>query len=365
MSGTHDIDVLLYTDVHVRGGVDAATGYLLESLRPDLTVAVIGTNLDVLESVVSKRPGVERFLLPPIRNWRDLGAMLAHRRVFARLRPRVLHVALPSMGAGQWALLAASTIRGISLLAVEHAAFPPVSRAGVALKRLVEHRIGSHVAVSHYVAREVERVVALPSGSLTVIHNGVPDFTLPPRSTSEQPVIGTIARLAPTKGVDVLVRAMVGVPDARLVIVGTGPEEPVIRDLARQCGVASRIEWVGWTDQPRTYLATFDVFALASRAEGLSLAICEAMLARLPVVATSVGGIPEIVADGETGLLVPLDDPEKLARALYRLTHDPSLRQRMGEAGRQRARDSFSPESMARAYEALYDGDRKAEFRIR
>src|ERR1035437_3493392 len=172
--------------------------------------------------------------------------------------------------------------------------------------------------------------MVLPSNSLTVIHNGVPDFTVPPRTTNDQPVIGTIARLAPTKGVDVLVRAMVGMPEARLVVVGMGPEEPALRDLARQCGVAPRIEWVGWTDQARMYLSSFDVFELASRAEALSLAICEAMLARLPVVATSAGGIPEIVADGETGVLVPLDDPETMARALYRLVHDSALRQRMG-----------------------------------
>lgn len=147
---------------------------------------------------------------------------------------------------------------------------------------------------------------------------------------------------------------MKGVPEARLVVVGAGPEEPTLRDLARQHGVAPRVEWVGWTDRPRAYLSNFDVFALGSRYEGMPLAICEAMLASLPVVATCAGGIPELVAHGESGLLVPVDDPEAMAHALDCVVHDSALRERMGAAGRQRAREWFSASLMARAYETLY-----------
>src|SRR5207302_6028335 len=108
-------------------------------------------------------------------------------------------------------------------------------------------------------------------------------------------------------------------PDAALVLVGDGPERRSLAALAGDLGLDDRVLFAGWQTQPRRYLTTVDVFALPSRFEGFPLAVVEAMLAELPVVASAVGSVPEAVREGETGLLVPPDDPARLAAALRRL----------------------------------------------
>jgi glycosyltransferase involved in cell wall biosynthesis len=158
------------------------------------------------------------------------------------------------------------------------------------------------------------------------------------------------------KGFDVLVRAVARLPQARAIIVGDGPERGALEHLARELGVGSRMEITGWTDDPRAYLARFDVFAMPSRFEGLPLALLEAMHASCPVVATPVGSIPDAVEDGHTGLLVPPDDDAALAAALLRLQGDSVLRVRLARSAAELARARFTTSTMARAYEALYAG---------
>jgi glycosyltransferase involved in cell wall biosynthesis len=166
--------------------------------------------------------------------------------------------------------------------------------------------------------------------------------------------VGTIARLDEMKGIDVLLRAVVSLAGARLIVAGRGPDESVLHRLATKLGIDDRVEWVGWTEQPAEQLPRFTVFVLPSRSEGLPLSVCEAMLAGLPVVASDVGGVGEVVVDGETGVLVPPDHPDALAGAIETLLRDAALRARMGEAGRQRARTHFTASAMARSYESLY-----------
>jgi glycosyltransferase involved in cell wall biosynthesis len=124
--------------------------------------------------------------------------------------------------------------------------------------------------------------------------------------------------------------------------------------LADELGVADRVDLPGWADAPAAALATFDVFCLPSRSEGFPLSIVEAMLAELPVVATRVGSVAELVVDGRTGLLVERDDVDGLTAALSRLRDDAGLRSRFGAAGRERALASYTVEHMARAYERLW-----------
>jgi glycosyltransferase involved in cell wall biosynthesis len=112
--------------------------------------------------------------------------------------------------------------------------------------------------------------------------------------------------------------------------------------------------WEGWSDDPRSYLGTFDVVALPSRFEGFPLTVLEALLARSAVAATDVGSVAEAVHGDETGLLVPPEDPAALAAAIRRLLADPPLRRRLGEQGRRLVLDRFTAGQMARAYESLY-----------
>jgi glycosyltransferase involved in cell wall biosynthesis len=168
-----------------------------------------------------------------------------------------------------------------------------------------------------------------------------------------------VARVDRMKGHECLLRALGRLRDAglrlTLLVAGDGPERSNLETVAGQLRLGP--EWVrflGFRSDVSDLLCAADFFVLPSFTEGLPLSVLEAMAHRLPVVATPVGGIPEIVADGESGLLVPVNEPEALANAIARLAQDPSLRYALGEAGFRAARDRFSFDAMARQYEALY-----------
>jgi glycosyltransferase involved in cell wall biosynthesis len=140
-----------------------------------------------------------------------------------------------------------------------------------------------------------------------------------------------------------------------VVIVGEGPERARLEAQAAHLGLAEQVHFVGHQQDVRPWLAAFDVCVLSSDWEGMSNAILEAMAAGLPVVATAVGGTPEVVVDGVTGFLVPPRDPQALADAILRLLRDPDLRRRMGEAGRAHVTEHFSVEQMVHKRERLYE----------
>ena len=178
-------------------------------------------------------------------------------------------------------------------------------------------------------------------------------------------MIGCLGRFSPEKGLDVLLRALPELEGVTAVLVGDGPERAHLEELARELGVADRVVLPGWQDEPAAQLRAFDVLVSPSRSEALPLAIVEAMLAGLPVVATDVGSVSEAVVAGETGLLVAPEDAAALAEAILTLRDDPDARRRMGERGRQLAGERFTPEAMAQAFEALYREIRPDRPRLR
>ncbi len=172
-------------------------------------------------------------------------------------------------------------------------------------------------------------------------------------------LLGAIGDVIPRKGLLYLVRALPPVlaaaPQTRLAVVGRdGPADYVarVKSAARELGVADGILWVGHRGDVPAVLAALDLCVLASIEESFPLAILEAMSVGLPVVATAVGGVPECVRHGETGILVPPADSEALAAALLDLLCDPARRRRFGEAGRRRVLEQFSLESQVARIEA-------------
>ena len=350
------LHLAIYSDATETAGAEISVANLLGALDAAIDVTVVGVDRDVVAWIASARPGAAQEVVPAISNKRDVRGVLAHRRLIARLRPDVFQVGLTSLWAGQYPLLAASTVRGVATVAVEHL---PLATAATAarrrLKRVVSRRLAAHVAVGERAARAVESLAGLAAGSVRVIPNGVPDPQVEARPrVSAGPVIGTLARLDPIKGLDVLLHALAGLPGVAAAIVGRGPSESALRALAADLGVDDRVHFIGWSDEPRAWLAGFDVFVLPSRLEGMPLSVIEAMLAGRPVVATDVGSVSEVVVDGETGILVPPDDAAALRDALQRLLADDGGRQAMGELGLSHARHKFTAGAMARAYEALY-----------
>jgi glycosyltransferase involved in cell wall biosynthesis len=140
----------------------------------------------------------------------------------------------------------------------------------------------------------------------------------------------------------------------RLVIVGEGPLRGELEKLAAEVAPPESVSFAGYQAEPERWLAEMDVFALTSRSEGLPVSILEAWAAGVPVVASAVGGVPELIADGETGLLFPPGDEAALADCLERLLADRGLAERLARAGRERVEREFSLARMAETYQRLY-----------
>jgi glycosyltransferase involved in cell wall biosynthesis len=190
-----------------------------------------------------------------------------------------------------------------------------------------------------------------------VIPTAVDAAAAPPaRHAGSPPRVITVGRLAAPKDTVTLVRALARVPGRpfRATIVGDGPDRPAVEAEIRAAGLEGVVELAGERQDVPDLLADADVFALSSRSEGAPISVLEAMAAGLPVVASAVGGVPEIVAHGATGLLVPPGDAAALAEALEQLLADPALRRRLGEAGRERVRERFDLTELRRAHVELY-----------
>jgi glycosyltransferase involved in cell wall biosynthesis len=161
-------------------------------------------------------------------------------------------------------------------------------------------------------------------------------------------VIGTVAHLSHEKGINYLIEAASMIPDVkarmRFVIVGDGKCLQELKALSSSKGLNEVIHFAGFHPSTYEFMKSFDIFALPSLSEGLSSAILEAMAASLPIVATQVGGIPELVTDGENGLLVAPADPAALAQAIRQLADDPEESERMGKRGRERMEVQFTLE---------------------
>lgn len=170
-------------------------------------------------------------------------------------------------------------------------------------------------------------------------------------------VVGTVANLRPAKAYPDLLAAACQVldelPDVRFVTVGQGPQEPEIHALRAELGLGDRVVMLGHRRDAVRVMAACDVFVLASLNEGLPLAVMEALALGLPVVATAVGGVPEVVEDGCEGVLLPPGKPSELAAALVAVLTDPEGRQRMAEAAARRGQQ-LSVETAVRRTEAIY-----------
>ena len=172
------------------------------------------------------------------------------------------------------------------------------------------------------------------------------------------PVIGTLGRLNEVKSQDVLIRSFAEIsnysPKPHLLLVGDGPERHRLQQLAEDLGISDRVQFAGYQSRPEQFLHVMDIFALPSRLEGMPLAILEAWAAGLPVVASRVGGVPKMIAQGQTGLLFDSGDEAALTEAMDHLLAHPDEAQRLGEAGREYVRSRFDLRVMAQTYERHY-----------
>jgi glycosyltransferase involved in cell wall biosynthesis len=299
---------------------------------------------------------VERFTFPLVerRPARLLAATRAVGRAQRRFRPDLVHAHNPAVALA----VGLATVRGRRRpgLASIHGVPDEDYRAAARVLRLAGLRV---VACGPAVAAGLSDAGLVPAET---IPNGVPPAPPPADRTALErelgipagrPLLVAVGRLAPPKDPLLAVRALADVPEATLLLVGDGPLRAEAQHAAVDAGVADRVVFAGVRADARALVAAADVAVIASRSEGLPLAALEALAAGTPLAATSVRGLRELLADGETALLTPAGDPAALAGAIRRLLADAGLRHALVARGLQEAA-RHTEDAMVKAYMRTY-----------
>ena len=245
------------------------------------------------------------------------------------------------------------------------------------LRRWMSKLVHRYIGLSKHIEQYLQRDVGIPAEKLTQLYNGVdagrfnaeknsnvgrklfpPEF-----ASADCIVIGTVGRMEPVKDQLTLTKAFIRLVEKdsndgarlRLVIIGDGELRATAQNLLQQAGIAEQAWLPGSDDRVPELMQAMDIFVLPSRNEGISNTILEAMASGLPVVATNVGGNPELVVENETGLLVPADNADGMANALYHYLKNPDQRLAHGVAGRKRVEQQFMLEHMVDKYLSVYD----------
>jgi glycosyltransferase involved in cell wall biosynthesis len=232
------------------------------------------------------------------------------------------------------------------------------------ITRLLFHRV---ICVSHDISQKLRK--ELPNTEIICIRNCVDLERLKVGKHKKQtkrelgfepdsPLIGTVGRLSPIKGMEYLLRAsrilIERVPDLRVLIVGEGSERMVLVQLASKLGLDSHVAFTGHREDVLNLISAMDVFILPSLSEGIPMVLLETMALSVPIVATRVGGIPEILENGQTAFLVPPKDENALADACHYLLLHKKEAEMIAEQGAKKVRECFSAESMAQNVEQIY-----------
>lgn len=306
-----------------------------------------------------------------LKNVRNLSQLVALTKLIRERSPSIVHAV--SYTSTIWGTIA-SRLASVPLLITSRNCLYDAKPKG-AIARLLERTLGSlsHVVVtiSEAVENDTIQLEGVPADKVRRVLNGV---ELGPGSDLEDvegfreslglrpddSVVVTVANCHKYKRHDTIIKAAHSVldrrPNTKFLMVGQGSDElPGLKQLADDLGISDSIHWAGIRTDIANILSISDIGLLCSETEALGNSVLEYMDAGLPVVATRIGGIPEVVVHGETGWLISVGDHEKLAQHLVDLLDDPEMAQRMGAAGRHRIRTTFSRDEMIRGYTRLYE----------
>lgn len=356
--------ILLVVTLGEVGGAQAYVTELLPALADDFDVTVATHGGEFVRDA-ARRAGARFVPLRHVRRavnpWRDLAGFVELVRLSRRVRPEIVHASSSKAGVlGRLAAVVAGV--PIRIFTVHGWAFSAYS--GLAsMAYLWADRTAARVTTMTICVSEHERATGLRARTCrperTVVIPNAVDVAAAPRAGGDRPLprLITVGRLKAPKDFSTLLRALAGLEPRSFeeaLIVGSGPDRSRVEQELSSLGLGGRVRVLGERQDVRTLLADSDVFVLSSRSEGLPVSVLEAMAAGLPVVASDVGGLRELVVEGETGLLVPPADPEALAAALQGLLADRALRRRLGAAGRARAEARFDLAPFRRAHLEVY-----------
>lgn len=346
------------------GGAQTYVARLVELLTPSHDVVVAAEGQGSLAAAV-RTAGARYVELVHMRRrlspWHDLLALLELVRLLRRERPRVVHA--NSSKAGILGRLAAFVVRVPSRVFTVHGwAFNAHSGLAARIYLLAERLVAPLTTLTICVAESEFRdgvdARVCAAARTVVCPNAVPLSPIAPRPVNDPPIVLTVGRLKRPKDFSTLLQAVALLRrgSCRLLVAGDGPERDQLVAEARSLGIDGGVEFLGERDDIPTLLGACDVFVLSSRSEGMPMSVLEAMAAEMPVVATAVGGVPEVVGE-EAGSLVPAADAAALAAALARLLDDRPLRERLGQAGRARVERRFGLEEWGRTHLQLYENE--------
>jgi glycosyltransferase involved in cell wall biosynthesis len=304
--------------------------------------------------------GIHRRNTLDLAGWRPLYDLL-------RDGTDVLHAHL--FGSNAWAAIIGTVARTPAIVAHEHTwSFQGQPVRKLLDRRLIAARSDAFLAVSELDRKRMIEIERIDPGKVIFVPNGIPDRPVAGDGEIgrrlgidvDGPVIGTVCVLRPQKALTVLIDAAAVLaerhPGLKVVIVGHGPQRPELERRIADLGLGRTVVLAGHRDDVPDLIRGFDVAVCSSDFEGTPLSVLEYMQAALPIVATRVGGIPDIIDDGGQGLLVDPRDPAAFAAAVKRLLDDPGLAARLGSSARERQHAEFDIDVTVRAVERIYEG---------
>jgi glycosyltransferase involved in cell wall biosynthesis len=363
------VNVLHLIESSEPGGAEAVLLSIAKGLRDKGHTSVAGLLQPGWLHDELKQCGIPTVLVDQRRAY-DLGCLRTLSRLVRRLQIDIIHSHEFMMNV--YGSLAGS-YEGVPVISTVHGKnYYPLRRRRRLAYRIIVSRLSTMVAICEDMKRFLTARIGIPKDSILTVHNGIDsrpferaageaavaatkrELSIP----ADSPVVGTVGMLVPEKDHSTFLKAAQLVvrqwPGAIFLVIGSGRLQDSLMAEASRAGIENRVRFAGFRSDIAALLHAMDVYVCSSVSEGLSLSILEAMAAAKPVVATDVGGNPELVVDDATGFVVPARDPSRLAeRITFLLEHDELARE-LGRNGQRRVEQRFTLGHMVDSYEALY-----------
>lgn len=365
--------ILLYTDTPQTGGAELQIFLLAKFLdKKTFTPILVCSNYSQLDKWCEnfEKEGI-RVIRLQVKHKHNPQHLIQLRKIIKAENPDILHIHIWNPASCRYAL----TIKKIPIIVTEHDPFK-LNIFKTLIKKHLLKKVHKIIAISRHNKKILAQLYPQQKAKIAVIHNGIDTvwwqsqllrFTDEERKKIKEEafqakentlIVITVAELHERKGQKYLLQAIPEIvkkfPNVKFIFIGGGPNRENLENLAKKLHIENHVEFLGKQKEIPKFLKSSDIFCLPSCREAFGLVNLEAMITGLPVIATRTGGIPEVIIDNKTGLLVESENSRELSRTLEKLIADPQLRNRLADAGQKRLLKNFTAIKMAQEYEKIY-----------